>query len=115
MLEANEDLSDDEETDHSYLISLCCDGNRQLEWACQKGHVKVVKALTKHCTNIQPDDKEMSRGLYVAAEKGYIDVVKTILESDRKTDLNWIDMFGRTALSMGKNDVKQIHNRMQVA
>ena len=50
----------------------------------------------------------------MAAEKGYTDVVKTILESDRKTDLNWIDMFGRTALSMGKNDVKQIHNRMQV-
>ena len=55
-LEANEDLSDDEETDPSNLISLCCDGNRQLEWACQKGHVKVVKALTKHCTNIQLDD-----------------------------------------------------------
>ena len=44
----------------------------------------------------------MGRGLHVAAEKGYTDVVKTILESDRKTYLNWMDMFKLTALSLGK-------------
>ena len=110
-----------------------------LHLACSKGHVAIVKSLLAHGAKTnQPDakgsspltiavgtaypkiaypdilnlliDRDITAALFMACEKGYSNLVETILE--KIEDLNKINAGGQTPFSIilqALNDVNKIH------
>eukprot|EP01038_Epipyxis_sp_PR26KG_P010894 gene10894-14623_t len=81
-----------------FVLVNACDNNKTtaINWACQNGHLDVVKLLIKGRADINIADADGLTPLSWASTKGYSDIVKLLLDS--KADVNKGNKDGNTPL-----------------
>jgi ankyrin repeat protein len=64
--------------------------------ACEYGDTEIVDILLRNNSNVNQCDKEKQTPLFIACKKGYIDIVKLLIES--KCEIFNHSLIGQTVL-----------------
>ena len=69
-----------------------------LHWACERGHIAVIRTLIEAGADVEIEDSERTRPLHNAASAGHVEVVRLLL--DKEAEKAPLDKRGRTPLEV---------------
>lgn len=93
-------------------LDICTDDEYALVEACSSGHIEKVREFVRSGVNPNFRRRNSESPLHAAAADGQLEVVKVLID-ECGADINYLDLFGETALSCcathpyeGKIDVR---------